>query len=123
MRRIISICKEVPLLPIAIIAAIPLALLGSWRPWEAAGVSLTFGPFNPGVGQWIVIALVVYTIVVTVIGMIDDLRHGHVGVDLLAVIAIEMLAGRVVRLGLGGGLIRFRSVRHIHTGGSCTRLW
>ena len=27
MRRIISICKEVPLLPIAIIAAIPLALL------------------------------------------------------------------------------------------------
>lgn len=88
MRRIISICKEVPLLPIAIIAAIPLALLGSWRPWEASGVSLTFGPFNPGVGQWIVIALVVYTIVVTVIGMIDDLRHGHVGVDLLAVIAI-----------------------------------
>ena len=88
MRRIISICKEVPLLPIAIIAAIPLALLGSWRLWEAAGVSLTFGPFNPGVGQWIVIALVVYTIVVTVIGMIDDLRHGHVGVDLLAVIAI-----------------------------------
>ena len=88
MRRIISICKEVPLLPIAIIAAIPLALLGSWRPWEAAGVSLTFGPFNPGVGQWIVIALVVYTIVVTVIGMVDDLRHGHVGVDLLAVIAI-----------------------------------
>ena len=88
MRRIISICKEVPLLPIAIIAAIPLALLGSWRPWEAAGVSLIFGPFNPGVGQWIVIALVVYTIVVTVIGMIDDLRHGHVGVDLLAVIAI-----------------------------------
>lgn len=88
MRRIISICKEVPLLPIAIIAAIPLALLGSWRPWEAAGVSLAFGPFNPGVGQWVVIALVVYTIVVTIIGMIDDLRHGHVGVDLLAVIAI-----------------------------------
>ena len=66
MRRIISICKEVPLLPIAIIAAIPLALLGSWRPWEAAGVSLTFGPFNPGVGQRdnCVNALVVYTIVV-----------------------------------------------------------
>ena len=44
--------------------------------------------FNPGVGQWIVIALVAYTIVVTVRGMIDDLRHGHVGVDLLAVVAI-----------------------------------
>ena len=88
MRRIIALCKEVPLLPITILAAIPLALLGAWRPWETAGVSLAFGPFNPGVGQWIVIALVVYTIVVTVIGMIDDLRHGHVGVDLLAVIAI-----------------------------------
>ena len=34
------------------------------------------------------IALVAYTIVVTVRGMIDDLRHGHVGVDLLAVVAI-----------------------------------
>ena len=88
MRRIIALCKEVPLLPITILAAIPLALLGAWRPWETAGVSLAFGPFNPGVGQWIVIALDVYTIVVTVIGMIDDLRHGHVGVDLLAVIAI-----------------------------------
>lgn len=88
MRRIIALCKEVPLLPITILAAIPLALLGVWKPWETAGVSLAFGPFNPGVGQWIVIALVVYTIVVTVIGMIDDLRHGHVGVDLLAVIAI-----------------------------------
>ncbi|WP_288548997.1 heavy metal translocating P-type ATPase [uncultured Bifidobacterium sp.] len=88
MRRIIALCKEVPLLPIAIIAAIPLALVGAWRPWEAVGASLAFGPFNPGVGQWVVIALVVYTIVVTIIGMIDDLRHGHVGVDLLAVIAI-----------------------------------
>ena len=100
MRRIIDICwrlcKQVPLLPITILAAIPLALLGEWRPWgEAAWVShdlhAGFGwlnAFNPGVGQWIVIALVVYTIVVTVRGMIDDLRHGHVGVDLLAVVAI-----------------------------------
>lgn len=100
MRRIIDICwrlcKQVPLLPITILAAIPLALLGEWRPWgEAAWVShdlhAGFGwlsAFNPGVGQWIVIALVVYTIVVTVRGMIDDLRNGHVGVDLLAVVAI-----------------------------------
>nr|WP_304352841.1 HAD-IC family P-type ATPase [Bifidobacterium catenulatum] len=100
MRRIIDICwrlcKQVPLLPITILAAIPLALLGEWRPWgEAAWVShdlhAGFGwlsAFNPGVGQWIVIALVAYTIVVTVRGMIDDLRHGHVGVDLLAVVAI-----------------------------------
>lgn len=100
MRRIIDICwrlcKQVPLLPITILAAIPLTLLGEWRPWgEAAWVShdlhAGFGwlnVFNPGVGQWIVIALVAYTIVVTVRGMIDDLRNGHVGVDLLAVVAI-----------------------------------
>lgn len=100
MRRIIDICwrlcRQVPLLPITILAAIPLALLGEWRPWgEAAWVShdlhAGFGwlsAFNPGVGQWIVIALVAYTIVVTVRSMIDDLRHGHVGVDLLAVVAI-----------------------------------
>ena len=100
MRRIIDICwrlcRQVPLLPITILSAIPLALLGEWKPWgEAAWVShdlhAGFGwlsAFNPGVGQWIVIALVAYTIVVTVRGMIDDLRHGHVGVDLLAVVAI-----------------------------------
>lgn len=100
MRRIIDICwrlcRQVPLLPITILAAIPLALLGEWRPWgEAAWDSWIsqvgvdgLSAFNPGVGQWIVIALVAYTIVVTVRGMIDDLRHGHVGVDLLAVVAI-----------------------------------
>lgn len=100
MRRIIDICwrlcKQVPLLPITILSAIPLALLGEWKPWGKAawdswisqvGVD-GLSAFNPGVGQWIVIALVAYTIVVTVRGMIDDLRHGHVGVDLLAVVAI-----------------------------------
>ena len=100
MRRIIDICwrlcKQVPLLPITILSAIPLALLGEWKPWgEAAWDSWIsqvgvdgLSAFNPGVGQWIVIALVAYTIGVTVRGMIDDLRHGHVGVDLLAVVAI-----------------------------------
>lgn len=100
MRRIIDICwrlcKQVPLLPITILSAIPLALLGEWKPWgEAAWDSWIsqvgvdgLSAFNPGVGQWIVIALVAYTIVVTVRGMIDDLRNGHVGVDLLAVVAI-----------------------------------
>lgn len=100
MRRIIDICwrlcKQVPLLPITILSAIPLALLGEWKPWgEAAWDSWIsqvgvdgLSAFNPSVGQWIVIALVAYTIVVTVRGMIDDLRHGHVGVDLLAVVAI-----------------------------------
>ena len=100
MRRIIDICwrlcKQVPLLPITILAAIPLALLGEWRPrgeaaWVSHDLHAGFGwlsAFNPGAGQWIVIALVAYTIVVTVRGMIDDLQHGHVGVDLLAVVAI-----------------------------------
>ena len=112
MRRIIDICwrlcKQVPLLPITILAAIPLALLGEWKPWgEAAWDSWIsqvgvdgLSAFNPGVGQWIVIALVAYTIVVTVRGMIDDLRHGHVGVDLLAVVAIASTVTKRVLLRL-----------------------
>lgn len=91
MRRVINLCKQVPLLPITILAAIPLAMLGTWRPWGTRSVfAMLFGwdSVNPGVGQWLVIALVLYTIIVTVLGMIDDVRHGHVGVDLLAVIAI-----------------------------------
>lgn len=91
MRRVINLCKQVPLLPITILAAIPLAMLGTWRPWGMRSVfDMLFGwdSVNPGVGQWLVIALVLYTIIVTVLGMIDDVRHGHVGVDLLAVIAI-----------------------------------
>ena len=67
MRRIIDICwrlcKQVPLLPITILSAIPLALLGEWKPWgEAAWDSWIsqvgvdgLSAFNPGVGQWIVI--------------------------------------------------------------------
>lgn len=91
MRRVINLYKQVPLLPITILAAIPLAMLGTWRPWGTRSVfAMLFGwdSVNPGVGQWLVIALVLYTIIVTVLGMIDDVRHGHVGVDLLAVIAI-----------------------------------
>ena len=43
---------------------------------------------SPGVGQWLIIALVAIIVIDTVRGMIDDLRHGQVGVDLLAVVAI-----------------------------------
>ena len=43
---------------------------------------------NPGFGQWLVIALVLIIVIDTVRGMIDDLRHGQVGVDVLAVVAI-----------------------------------
>ncbi|NMM94703.1 HAD-IC family P-type ATPase [Bifidobacterium oedipodis] len=81
--KIIDLCRRVPLLPIVILAAIPLIVCPTWRPWGQLD-----WPVNPGVGQWIVIALVVYTIIDTVRGMIDDIRHGQVGVDLLAVVAI-----------------------------------
>ncbi|KAB5607142.1 HAD family hydrolase [Bifidobacterium jacchi] len=43
---------------------------------------------DPGVGQWLIIAMVLFVVVDTVRGMIDDIRHGQVGVDLLAVVAI-----------------------------------
>lgn len=84
--KILDICKLVPMLPVVVIAAIPLALLGDWRPWGNAMVIPVLG--NPGFGQWLVIALVLIIVIDTVRGMIDDLRHGQVGVDVLAVVAI-----------------------------------
>ena len=88
MRKAIEIAKQVPLLPITILAAIPLFFLWDYRPWGDAMPWDGFLPFNPSLGQWLVIVLVAYTVVDTVIGMVDDLRHGIVGVDVLAVIAI-----------------------------------
>ncbi len=89
MRKFIYLCShlcvQVPLLPIAVLTVIPLAVCPSWRPWGAADIPVLG---NPGVGQWIVIIVAAYTIIDTVRGMIDDLRHGRVGVDLLAVVAI-----------------------------------
>ena len=42
MRHVIDLCKHictlVPLLPVVILASVPLALLGSWRPWYASVV-------------------------------------------------------------------------------------
>lgn len=84
--KILDICKLVPMLPVVVIAAIPLALLGDWRPWGNAMAIPVLG--NPGFGQWLIIALVLIIVADTVHGMIDDLRHGQVGVDLLAVVAI-----------------------------------
>ena len=84
--KILDICKLVPMLPVVVIAAIPLALLGDWRPWGNAMAIPVLG--NPGFGQWLVIALVLIIVIDTVRGMIDDLRHGQVGVDVLAVVAI-----------------------------------
>ena len=84
--KILDICKLVPMLPVVVIATIPLALLGDWRPWGNAMAIPVLG--NPGFGQWLVIALVLVIVIDTVRGMIDDLRHGQVGVDVLAVVAI-----------------------------------
>ena len=84
--KILDICRLVPMLPVVVIAAIPLALLGDWRPWGNAMAIPVLG--NPGFGQWLIIALVLIIVADTVRGMIDDLRHGQVGVDLLAVVAI-----------------------------------
>lgn len=84
--KILDICKLVSMLPVVVIAAIPLALLGDWRPWGNAMAIPVLG--NPGFGQWLVIALVLVIVIDTVRGMIDDLRHGQVGVDVLAVVAI-----------------------------------
>ncbi|MFY4474501.1 heavy metal translocating P-type ATPase [Bifidobacterium longum subsp. longum] len=84
--KILDICKLVPMLPVVVIAAIPLVLLGDWRPWGNAMAIPVLG--NPGFGQWLVIALVLIIVIDTVRGMIDDLRHGQVGVDVLAVVAI-----------------------------------
>ena len=78
-----EVCKLVPPLPVTILAIIPVAMLGSYRPWGA-----TPWVFNPSVGQWVVILLVAYTVIDTLRGMVDDIRHGHVGVDILAVVAI-----------------------------------
>ena len=84
--KILDICRLVPMLPVVVIAAIPLALLGDWHPWGHAADIAMLG--DPGFGQWLIIALVLIIVIDTVRGMIDDLRHGQVGVDVLAVVAI-----------------------------------
>ncbi|MBM6696165.1 HAD-IC family P-type ATPase [Bifidobacterium pullorum subsp. saeculare] len=83
MHKILNVCKLVPMLPIVIVSALPIALLWDFRPWNKP-----FWFVDPSIGQWIVIVLVAYTVIDTLRGMIDDIRHGHVGVDILAVVAL-----------------------------------
>ena len=83
LHKISNVCKLVPMLPVVVLSAIPIALLWDFRPW-----SKPFWFVDPSVGQWIVIVLVIYTVIDTLRGMIDDIRHGHVGVDILAVVAL-----------------------------------
>lgn len=84
MDRAIDICRLVPQLPVVVLSAIFVALLWNTRPWGDHFIWY----INPSLGQWIVILLVIYTVIDTLKGMIDDIRHGHVGVDILAVVAI-----------------------------------
>ncbi|EFA22337.1 heavy metal translocating P-type ATPase [Bifidobacterium gallicum] len=83
MHKILRLCEEIPLLPCVLLAAIPLALWPHWTPWGTINAS-----FNPGLGEWIVIVLVLWTCIESIQGMIDDLRHGQMGVDILAVVAL-----------------------------------
>lgn len=83
LHKILNVCKLVPMLPIVIVSALPIVLLWDFRPWNKP-----FWFVDPSIGQWIVIVLVAYTVIDTLRGMIDDIRHGHVGVDILAVVAL-----------------------------------
>lgn len=73
MKSVWNICRQVPMLPVVILSAIPIALC--WTPY-------------PRVSHLIVIAIVAICLIETVIGMIHDIREGHVGLDILAVIAL-----------------------------------
>ena len=81
--KLFQACKLVPMLPITVLAAIPVALLWNARPWNHF-----FWSVNPSIGQWIVIAMVVYTAFDSLKGMIEDIRKGYVGVDVLVIVAI-----------------------------------
>ena len=93
--KLFQACRLVPMLPITVIAAVPMALLWNTHPWKHF-----FWSVNPSLGQWIVIALVVYTVFDSLKGMVDDIRKGYVGVDVLVIVAIlSTIAGISRRLG------------------------
>ena len=73
MSKILGFAKKVPMLWVVLICGLVMGLL--WHPYRQAA-------------QWLVAALVAVSLVDTLKGMIDDVRHGHVGVDILAVVAI-----------------------------------
>ena len=73
MSRILGFAKKVPMLWVVLICGLAMGLL--WHPYRQAA-------------QWLVAVLVAVSLVDTLKEMIDDVRHGHVGVDILAVVAI-----------------------------------
>ncbi|WEV70034.1 heavy metal translocating P-type ATPase [Bifidobacterium sp. ESL0775] len=110
MRKVADICRQVPMLPVTIVAALFIALLWNYRPWLdgitafnignfVASSSSTgawhIGPFafNPSVGQLIVVLLVAYSVFDSIRGMIASLKAGHVGIDVLAILALLSTLG------------------------------
>ena len=73
MKKILSFASKVPMLWLVLACGLAMGLL--WRPHQV-------------IAQWVVTILVAVSLIDTLRGMIDDVRHGHVGVDILAVVAI-----------------------------------
>ncbi|MDF7640840.1 heavy metal translocating P-type ATPase [Bifidobacterium sp. ESL0784] len=110
IRKIGDICRRVPMLPATIVAAIFVALFWNYRPWSDGIEALDIGnfvavppdagawhigpfAFNPSVGQLIVVLLVAYSVFDSVRGMIASLKAGHVGIDVLAILALLSTLG------------------------------
>ncbi|MDF7663179.1 HAD-IC family P-type ATPase [Bifidobacterium sp. ESL0763] len=87
--KIAGLCRQVPMLPITIVAVLPVALLWNYRPWNPLGSwSESPWPLDPSVGQIVVVLLVAYSVIDSIRGMVASLKEGHVGIDVLAILAL-----------------------------------
>ncbi|WEV75456.1 HAD-IC family P-type ATPase [Bifidobacterium sp. ESL0800] len=110
IRKVADICRQVPMLPTTIVAAVFVALFWNYRPWMGGFGALKIGnfvaappsvgawhigpfAFNPSVGQFIVVLLVAYSVFDSVRGMVASLKAGHVGIDVLAILALLSTLG------------------------------
>ena len=78
MSKFLRFVKSEPMLPIVVAALIPAVFF-----WKT----------NQPAGNWIIAALVVWTVIDIVRTMIEDIKHGHAGVDILAVMAYGLFRG------------------------------
>lgn len=90
VHMIIRLCRRIPMLLLTIAGAVPMVLCRRVRPWGVRQWT-----YNPTIGELVVVVLVLVSVVASLREMIEDLRHGHVGVDVLAVVA--MLSTLAVR--------------------------
>lgn len=74
LQRVWQSMKDVPMLFVTLAVLLVLVIL-SEKGFEDARV-------------WVVAGLVLVTVIDTLIGMIADIKEGHVGLDVLAVVAI-----------------------------------